>query len=135
MHIKTTSVYVIWRDHILLILRSRQDENKALWWEAPAGHVDVKCPQGDSMIARSEALRELKEETGISAYPRDLQFLKSYSTPSHSSYILYVDSFLPPKVKLSFEHESFRWINICKATMCKPLREEVVKFVEDVCDV
>ena len=135
MHIKTTSVYVVWRTHLLLILRSRHDENKPLWWEAPAGHVDIACSVGDSILARTEALRELREETGIVATPSDLQFLPTYSTPTHSSYILHVSSGLPPKVKLSFEHEAFKWANICKAHICTPLREEVSKFVKDICNV
>ena len=65
MKLNTTNVYVVWKGHLLLILRSRTDSNKPLWWESPAGHVDVYCPSGDSMTARVEALRELEEEVGI----------------------------------------------------------------------
>ena len=62
--INTTNVYVVWRNHILLIQRSAEDGNLPSYWEAPAGHVDVYCPPIDSTLSRKEALRELREETG-----------------------------------------------------------------------
>ncbi len=135
MKLNTTSVYVIWKGHLLLILRSRSDSNKPLWWEAPAGHVDVDCPRGDSLIARSEALRELKEETGIQAKSSQLTHLPKYSNNLHSSYLLVAISNLPPKVTLSFEHEKFKWISLCKAKLCSPLRKEVKRFAKDMCNV
>lgn len=135
MELNTTSVYVIWKGHLLLILRSRNDSNKPLWWEAPAGHVDVNCRVGDSGIARSEALRELKEETGIYAQPSQLIYLPKHSNHEHSSYLLVAHSNLPPKVTLSFEHEQFKWISLCKAKLYSPLRKEVKRFVRDMCNV
>jgi len=135
MELNTTSVYVIWKGHLLLILRSRNDSNNPLWWEAPAGHVDVHCNVGDSAIARSEALRELKEETGIEAQDSQLVYLPRYSNLKHSSYLLIIHSKLPPKVTLSFEHEKFKWISLCKANVCSPLRKEVKQFVKDMCNV
>lgn len=135
MKLNTTNVYVVWKDHLLLILRSRTDSNKPLWWESPAGHVDVYCPSGDSMTARVEALRELEEEAGVKAQPRQLVYLPKYSNPQHSSYLLVANSKLPPKVTLSFEHEDFKWVLPCKASICSPLREEVKQFVKDMCHV
>ena len=74
--LRTTSVYVVCGPEMLLIRRSKDDENKASWWEAPAGHVDIPCEAQDSMRVRKEALRELFEETGISADPYLLELLK-----------------------------------------------------------
>lgn len=127
--INTTNVYVVWRNHILLIQRSAEDDNLPSYWEAPAGHVDVYCPPIDSTLSRKEALRELREETGIYAHPNQLLFLPQFSNTKHLSYLLTLETKLPPKLKLSFEHDDFRWMNIFNAHIPKKIRPEVVNFI------
>ena len=87
------------------------------------------------MIARSEALRELKEETVYKLSVHNLLTCPKYSNTHHSSYLLVANSNLPPKVTLSFEHEKIQWISLCKAKLCSPLRKEVKRFVKDMCNV
>jgi 8-oxo-dGTP pyrophosphatase MutT (NUDIX family) len=127
--INTTNVYVVWRNHILLIQRSAEDDNLPSYWEAPAGHVDLHCPPIDSMLSRKEALRELREETGIYVHPNQLLFLPQFSNTKHLSYLLTLETKLPPKLKLSFEHDDFRWMNIFNAHIPKKIRPEVVNFI------
>lgn len=127
--IKTTNVYVVWNGCILLIQRTWKDENLPLYWESPAGHVDVPCPTGDSPLSRSEALRELHEETGISASTHQLVYLPQFSNNRHSSYLLWCRSALPPKATLSFEHDAFRWYSLAQPIRVRNVRPEVVHFI------
>lgn len=130
MALKTTNIYVFWRDHMLLIQRSPFDSNLPNYWEAPAGHVDIYCEAGDSMLARKEALRELEEETSLEALAKDLLFLPSCSTPSHSCYMLFIHSRLPVKIRLSNEHQDFKWVKVQpNPTLNAPLRKEVAEFL------
>jgi len=127
--IKTTNVYVLWRGYILLIQRTWKDKNLPSYWESPAGHVDIFCPKGDSQQSRQEALRELREETGIRASPKQLVYLPSFSSRRHSSYLLNCTTTLPPKVTLSFEHDAFRWYSLVQPIPIKDIRFEVVRFI------
>lgn len=125
--LNTTSVYVFWKDKVLLIQRSPKDSNLPLYWESPAGHVDVLCYPIDSALTRREALRELREETGITANAKDLTFLPRLSNDSHLTYSLTLNPNLIPKVKLSFEHVRFMWINPYRHKLPDNTREEVKK--------
>ena len=133
--INTTNVYVIWKNYILLIQRSMLDENLPNHWESPAGHVDIYCPPIDSKNSRLEALRELAEETGIVAGIEDLHFLPQFSNSKHLSYALICNKNLPPKVKLSFEHDNFRWQKIDDRHLPTKIRPEVVNFIRSTQNV
>lgn len=126
---KTTNIYVVWKGCILLIQRTWKDENLPNYWESPAGHVDVYCPKGDSQQSRQEALRELREETGIRANSEQLIYLPKFSTDRHASYLLNCISAIPPKVTLSFEHDAFRWYSLAQPIPMKNVRPEVVHFI------
>ena len=131
MHLITTNIYPIWNQKLLLIKRSALDTNLPNYWEAPAGHVDVICPSGDSYCARLEALRELREETGLFAQTKDLIFMHEFSTPSHSCYILPLTTPTPPNIFLSHEHQNFMWVSL-NARPPMPLRKEVLHFMENI---
>jgi len=134
MQLKTTSTYVFWGKRMLLIKRSPQDKNLPCYWEAPAGHVDCVCPYGDSITARQEALRELREETGIILKPCALRFLPAESSNTHSAFSVHLRSPFKPKVRLSFEHTNALWVHPKLARRFKLLRPEVRKFIEDKLD-
>ena len=128
--VKTTNIYIVWHGCILLIQRSVEDDNLPNYWECPAGHVDVYCPEGDTILSRLEALRELREETGIVANPEDLVNLPQTSSKKHRSYLLNLQSPLPPRIGLSFEHSAFRWYSLRHSTKPKRIRPEVANFIE-----
>jgi len=131
MRIKTTSIYVVWRNHILLIRRAKNDASLPNWWESPGGHVDRFCGYTDNLLCRLEAVRELKEETGIDAKPQMLLTLPRIDSPSHLSYFLKFDSRLPPKVVLSHEHNLYRWddIEVSPIGIRTPMRHQVRDFI------
>jgi 8-oxo-dGTP pyrophosphatase MutT (NUDIX family) len=127
--VQTTNIYVMCGPHTLLLRRSPEDESKPLWWESPAGHVDVPCEYLDTMTVRKEALRELFEETGICADPHLLEHLPALSSPRHMSYILYF-KYVKPEVKLSDEHCEYMWLNVNTAPP-QNTRYEVRRFLRD----
>ena len=131
--LRTTSVYVVCGPEMLLIRRSKDDENKASWWEAPAGHVDIPCEAQDSMRVRKEALRELFEETGISADPYLLEHLPRFSSPRHMSYLLNL-AYVKPKIRLSNEHDEYKWYTIGEK-LPPQTRYEVRRYLRDMYNV
>ena len=132
--VRTTNVYVIVGDRILLIQRTPLDENKPLWWEAPAGHVDVYCEPIDSMCVRQEALRELEEETGLVVSPYDIEPLPRFSSFRHMAYITRVSPKVMNDVRLSEEHCDYRWHRIFDP-LPKHTRYEVRRFLRDTYNV
>ena len=126
----TTNIYVMYGPETLLIRRSPDDDNKPLWWESPAGHVDVPCECLDTMVMRKEALRELYEEARISADPFLLEHLPRFSSPRHMSYILQM-KYVKPEVTLSDEHCDYMWLNVHDKTP-QNTRYEVRRFLRDM---
>lgn len=97
----------------LILRRSDTDTSRVGEWDLAGGVVD----EGESI--RGGALREVKEETGISETTKSqLFFTTSGVAYSNSSgeYINYIFLYylletvdgLP--VKLSFEHDQFKWV-------------------------
>ena len=99
-----------------------------LFWESPGGHFDVYTPCFDSYVSRKEAIRELVEETGIQTDPQSLRLSSLNTLTKHIAYVFKIKSSLPPKVKLSFEHSCFRWLNICDKIPTNT-RPEVRSFI------
>ena len=130
--VKTTNVYILWRNHILLIKRSQFDESLAGVWESPGGHVDYPIVLGDSFPTRQEALREVKEEAGLDLDLGRLQLYTIDRKNCHVAYIYDISTTSPPPVKLSFEHSHFRWTS-CKSSLRLRLRKEVFNFVRKMC--
>ncbi len=131
MRIYTTCIYVVWRNHILLIRRSKDDSHLPNWWESPGGHVDRDCGTMDNVLCRLEALRELREETGIHAQPQMLKLLPREKNSNHLSYLLNLYSTLPPKVVLSNEHSQYRWDTLQNPhiPIRRPMRRQVRDFI------
>lgn len=130
--IKTTNIYVLWRDHILLIKRSLYDSTNPLMWETPGGHVDRLCVDRESLVCKQEALRELEEETNIRALSKNLEVMNT-SSRVHASYVLSLNNKIPPKINLSYEHSDFRWIDLRnpKAYLELKLRPQVLNFMKN----
>lgn len=94
---------------ILLLRRHKDDENRPGDWDFPGGGVE---PGEDYKAA---CRREIQEETGILVRPSDLELFYAGSTFDETKkqnkvrliFLVKVDH---PRVKLSFEHEEFKWI-------------------------
>ena len=107
MFIYTTNVYVYCGKYSLLIRRSATDDTLPHFWETAGGHTDVLCPIENMRLLKTEASRELLEETGISSRPEDLRFLGARG--SHAVFEVRFKEC--PRVTLSYEHDQFKWID------------------------
>lgn len=124
----------------LLLYKEAHGQYKA-GWDLPKGWFEKDEDEKET------ALRELKEETGISDvkpidgfretieffYKKDNELVKKFV-------VFYLGETKQEKVKLSYEHQSYEWMDISDviATLRKtrksyiPLFEKVHKFLRDL---
>ncbi len=62
-------------DEFLIIKRGPGEDTKEGYWDLPGGHIDDE----DKSIEKG-VLRELKEETNLKAYEKDLKFIQKFDS-------------------------------------------------------
>lgn len=91
---------------ILTIRRTKTAPSRPLHWDLPGGDIDF----GED--AQKGMLREIKEETGLKV--KNLKVIDVISALNDRKYfwvtICYVAQATSQKVKLSYEHDYFKWI-------------------------
>ena len=90
--------------NILFLHRKKESSFEPQKWGTPGGHVDV----GETALEAAQ--RELEEETGITAKPKDLKFLGEHTGKDCfiTYYTLTVD--VQPEVTLAGdEHDDYTW--------------------------
>jgi 8-oxo-dGTP pyrophosphatase MutT (NUDIX family) len=94
--LKIAGIYVIWNKKVLIHKRSDKAGSEASWhkFASPGGKVDPE----DNGSFRTAALRELKEETGLTAKPGSLRVLKKESSTGADSVMYYVKYMDKPTV-------------------------------------
>ena len=106
-----------------IILFNEQEERKFLLLNYPSGHWDfVKGKMEEGETYQTTALRETKEETGIS----DVEFLDGFKEEIeyefrvegeeiHKKVIFFLGKTAATDVTISHEHLDFIWLNFDKA--------------------
>ena len=69
------------KDKILVIKRSKDEDSKQGHWDLPGGHVD-----DEDQSIEAGALRELEEETGLTAAEKDLIYVTKVETDDADKY-------------------------------------------------
>lgn len=103
-------------------------------WDFPKGHIE----KGESH--RETALRELKEETGITGlkFVDNFEHAISYvynrkGKPSHKQVIFFLGETTEVEIEISFEHKGFLWLPyedcLRKATFDNA--KNILKFAEN----
>jgi 8-oxo-dGTP pyrophosphatase MutT (NUDIX family) len=96
-------------ESLLLLIRRSKTDTWAMVWEIPRGHVEDKETLEEGLI------REVKEETGLDIIP--VKFIGKFKyiadngtreTTQYNYLCILKDS--NQKVKLSFEHGTYRWV-------------------------
>lgn len=95
---------------ILLLRRSSTDDRRAGEWDFPGGHIEP----GEDLTAGQ--LREIQEETGLTLSFDDLRVVygatEFYDEGLSVTRLLYVGFVDTDDVRLSFEHDEFKWVDI-----------------------
>ena len=68
-------------NEFLIIKRSADEDSKEGYWDLPGGHIDDE----DKSIENG-VLRELKEETNLIAYEKDLQYIQKINSHDADKY-------------------------------------------------
>lgn len=89
---------------ILLLQRSRTDKRRPLGWDLPGGNVDYNEDPNQAV------LRELQEEAGLTAANSHVFYVGTETEDHYIITLLYKGVADTTDVKLSFEHEQYRWI-------------------------
>jgi len=98
-------------EEVLLIRRSEKDKWKLIW-EYPRG----KCDKTPNEKLKNCLFREVKEETGLDieiiSYIDNYQYIADNGNRLSTQYNFLCKMKNPnQKVKLSFEHDEFRWVS------------------------
>lgn len=129
MFAKTTNVYLMTEDGgTLLLLRSPFDENMPLFWETPGGHLDCVCFLDDLEAIKSEALRELQEETNLELRPESLKYYAPGSSDVHISWVAHVSPEVLQRLQLSSEHSASK-VFYHPSELPKKIRPQVEAFI------
>ncbi len=106
---------------ILILQRSKKDKHRPEMWDMPGGEIN----HGEDIIDCIK--REAKEESGLDVdvfVPIDV-FSTEFEDEHYVS-IVYVSNFKSGEIKLSEEHQSFKWIDPKKAIES----EDLTPFLE-----
>jgi 8-oxo-dGTP diphosphatase len=95
------------KDKILVLRRSQIDDHKPGVWETPGGGMDEKSSPQKALK------REIKEETNLKVVVKEPFHIFTFSkdTGEFKIGITFICEYVSGKVKLSPEHDDFKWIN------------------------
>lgn len=98
------------RQYLLLAYPAIDDKNK-IYWGFPKGHV------AEAELERETAVREIKEETGLSEFSllegfceAEKYFFRRDGELVNKTSVFYLAQTTGDEVKVSFEHLGFEWL-------------------------
>jgi len=125
----------------VLIIKRAKDDHWPNFWEIPRGGVE------DKEKIKQGLLREVKEETGLDVeilkyfnkfnyVTKENGIIKKISTQYNFICIPKNDE-LDPKVKLSFEHQDFKWISHdaeAELYLLNEIKQSVMMALNEYCN-
>jgi 8-oxo-dGTP diphosphatase len=116
----SVTAFIIWEGKALLVQRADNEDFLPSYWEQVGGKVEPGESQEEAVI------REVKEEAGINVVPirsynqfeythRDSRFMCEYA------YICEIIG--GPTVKLSNEHQNYKWVNTKELESISPMTD------------
>jgi ADP-ribose pyrophosphatase YjhB (NUDIX family) len=133
--VATTKVLIVNKKNELLLLKigvHTQQPNRSHSLDLPGGFVDGDESEYDG------ALREVKEETGIDLSNDNIKLAYGMTdvneerdtSVTHLLYIVKLDR--TPEVTISWEHESFEWVEFSTVLQKYDLRPRYNTFIKHV---
>lgn len=92
------------KGEVLLLQRSRSDDRRPLGWDLPGGNVEYNEDPNEAV------LRELQEEAGLTASNLQVFYVGTETDDHYIVTLLYKATAETTEVKLSFEHEQYKWV-------------------------
>lgn len=114
---------------VLLLQRTSRQNHSSNLWEVPGGKIEAGEPLDVALK------REVKEETGLIVYPRHatpVTFISPKEKEVHYVELIFsCKRVRGEKVKLSPEHQSFRWVTVEGALNLEltPITRELMEFL------
>jgi 8-oxo-dGTP diphosphatase len=125
-YVSQKAILVNDKGEILAIRRTESAPSWPLHWDLPGGVLDY----GEDM--EKSIVREIIEETGLSV--TNLKVISAISSFSDQNdfwaTVCYVANPVTDKVKLSFEHDDFRWVAPDEFLQLR-ISPKIRKFVEN----
>ena len=116
---------------VLVLQRANYMKNFKGMWGVVGGSIE----KGET--PEEAALREVKEETGICEENEDIDYIKQIGKIKHEngsiSYLFRLWTVEVPKVKLSGEHQRYKWISNTdqiKGKWMPDIKEEIDKILK-----
>ena len=131
--VATTKSLIVNEKNQLLLLKigtHTQQPERSNTWDLPGGFIDP----GES--ASEGAVREIKEETDIDVEPSRVELIhgitgyykENDTSVTHLCYAVKLNS--TPDVKVSWEHESYKWVEYSTVLQNYELHPRYKLFIE-----
>lgn len=108
LYLLITKLIVVNDEGKVLTMRRSEDAPRRPWtWDFPGGIVEY----GEQLL--ESVIREAVEESGLVFAPDDTRLVDVVTHPrgdEHGALVFYTVKHTGVKVKLSYEHESYRWV-------------------------
>ena len=109
----------------LVLLRGKTAPSKPLRWDLPGGDLELNEDPIESMV------RETKEESGL-----EVEQLRPFDVEAHINNkgvywvtIGYIAKTSNSKVKISWEHDEYKWVNLAEFLKLESI-PKIVRFVK-----
>lgn len=118
-----------------LIVHPAGAYNKKAPWHIPKGEIPTGMDPADIPRLRSEALRELKEETGLELpHESEMKFLGSRKYKSGGktvhAFLARIDTPQNPEIRLDAENDQYKWVSVDE--LASHLHEAQQSFLEEL---
>mgnify|MGYP001365456606 CR=1 FL=1 len=90
---------------VLLLKRSKKVDSYPEYWGFPGG----KREDGETSV--EAAVREVREETSLTVYPKELAYVFTMKRGEHKDIVFYITKKWSGTPSIDWESDEFRWVD------------------------
>ena len=129
---KYIDAFLVYEDQVLILRRANYMRKFKSLWGVVGGSIENKDKD-----SKSAAIREIKEETGITLTFNEERTMKKIDTITHednsTSDIWVVKLETKPEIKISREHSKYEWFNE-ESKMDKKWMPHIFQLIQKILD-